>query len=61
MELGLTLALIKNVAEIHLPLVTTNNIKRNQEVLGISKWYQRITFTLQLNMQRPLDFVKTLF
>jgi hypothetical protein len=61
MELGLTLALIKNVAEIHLPLVTTNNIKRNQEVLGISKWYQRITFTLQLNMQRPMDFIKNLF
>jgi len=60
-EFGFTLALIRHVAEIHLPVVTTNNIKRNQEVLGISKWYQRITFTLQLNMQRPLDFIKTLF
>lgn len=60
-EVGITLALIKNMAEIHLPLLTTNNIKRNQEILGISKWYQRITFTLQLNLQRPIDIIKTLF
>ena len=47
-ELGLSLVAIKDVIEIHLPLVTTNNIKQSQQAMGINKWYQRITFTLKL-------------
>jgi Peptidase family M1 domain len=47
-ELGISLVAIKDVIEIHLPLVTTNNIKQSQEAIGITKLYQKITFTLKL-------------
>ena len=57
-ELGLSLVAIPDMIEIHLPLVTTKNIVENQKVLGITKWYQRFTFTLKLPMQRPGALVK---
>lgn len=57
-ELGLSLVVIPDMIEVHLPLVTTKNIKLNQEVMGITKVYQRITFTLKLPMQRPGAWVK---
>lgn len=57
-ELGASLVLIPGMAEIHLPLVTSNNIKQNQEVLGINKWYQRFTFTLKWQIQKPLDMLR---
>jgi len=49
-ELGISLVAIKDVIEIHLPLLTTDNIKQSQEAIGITKWYQKITFTLKLPM-----------
>lgn len=57
-ELGASLVLIPGMAEIHLPLVTTKNIKQNQEILGINKWYQRFTFTLKWQIQKPLDMLR---
>lgn len=57
-ELGLSLVAIPDMIEIHLPLFTTKNIRDNQKILGITKWYQRFTFTLKLPMQRPGNIVK---
>ncbi len=57
-ELGLSVAIIRNMIEIHLPLVTTKNISDNQKVLGINKWYQKFTFTLKLQMQKPIDLIR---
>ena len=47
-ELGISLVAIKDVIEIHLPIVTTDNITQSQEAIGLTKWYQKITFTLKL-------------
>jgi hypothetical protein len=57
-EMGLSLAIIRNMIEIHLPIVTTKNISENQKVLGLTKWYQKFTFTLKLQMQKPLDMLR---
>jgi hypothetical protein len=57
-ELGLSAVILRNMIEIHLPLLTTNNIKENQKVLGITKWYQRFTFTLKLQLSKPGDIIR---
>jgi hypothetical protein len=57
-EFGLALAVIRNMIEIHLPIVTTKNISENQKVLGLTKWYQKFTFTLKLQMQKPIDLIR---
>lgn len=57
-EMGLSLAIIRNMIEIHLPLVTTKNISENQKVMGLNKWYQKFTFTLKLQMQKPLELLR---
>lgn len=57
-EFGLALALVRNMIEIHLPIVTTKNISENQKVLGLTKWYQKFTFTLKLQMQKPIDLIR---
>jgi hypothetical protein len=57
-EMGLSLAIIRNMIEIHLPLVTTKNISENQKVMGLNKWYQKFTFTLKLQMQKPLEMLR---
>ncbi|HLP50215.1 MAG TPA: M1 family metallopeptidase [Chitinophagales bacterium] len=57
-ELGLSAILLRDMIEIHLPLVTTKNISDNQKVLGINKWYQKFTFTLKLQLSRPMDLIR---
>lgn len=57
-EAGLSLAILPEMAEIHLPFLVTNNIRDNQKIIGIHKWYQRITFTLKWNLQNPLGFLR---
>lgn len=57
-EMGLSLAIIRNMIEIHLPLVTTKNIRENQKIMGLNKWYQKFTFTLKLQMQKPLEMLR---
>jgi hypothetical protein len=57
-ELGLSLVLVKNMIEIHLPLVTTKNIHDSQTAMGLTKWYQKITFTLKLQMQKPINIIR---
>lgn len=60
-EMGLSLAVIRNMIEVHLPLVTTKNISENQKVMGLNKWYQKFTFTLKLQMQKPLEMLRRFF
>lgn len=57
-EVGLSLVLIKDMVEIHLPLITTKNISENQKVMGITKWYQKFTFTLKWQMQKPMQLIR---
>lgn len=57
-EFGLSAVLLRDMIEIHLPLVTTKNISNNQKVLGIDKWYQKFTFTLKLQLGKPMDWVR---
>ena len=57
-ELGLSFVAIKDVIEIHLPLVTTNNIKESQQAIGINKWYQKITFTLKLPVLKVSNLIR---
>jgi hypothetical protein len=49
------------VFEIHFPLLVTNNIKENQKFnFGIDKFYERITFTLDLNLLNPFEKIRNL-
>lgn len=57
-EFGLSAILLRDMVEIHLPLVTTKNISENQKVLGINKWYQKFTFTLKLQLSKPMDLIR---
>ncbi len=57
-EFGISLVVVKDLIEIHLPLVTTDNIKQGQQQIGINKWYQRITFTLKLPVIKPLGLIR---
>jgi hypothetical protein len=57
-EFGLSAIILRDMIEIHLPLATTKNISDNQKVLGITKWYQKFSFTLKFKMQKPMDLVR---
>lgn len=60
-EAGLSLVAWPDVLEIHFPLLTTNNIKKNQaDVLNLNKFYEKITFTLNLDLANPFDLVKNI-
>jgi hypothetical protein len=61
-EAGFSLVALDNILEIHFPLLITNNIKDNQNFnFGIHKFYERITFTLDLNLFNPLGQLKNIF
>ncbi|MBP6732942.1 MAG: hypothetical protein KA149_12830, partial [Chitinophagales bacterium] len=57
-EFGLSAILLRDMVEIHLPLVTTKNISDSQKILGITKWYQKFTFTLKLKLSKPIDLIR---
>jgi len=57
-ELGISLVVVKDMIEIHLPLLTTDNIKQSQQVIGVNKWYQKITFTLKLPVIKPASIIR---
>jgi hypothetical protein len=57
-ELGLSLVVIRHIAEFNLPLFVTNNILNDQQANGITKWYQRITFTLKLQLPETKDLLR---
>ena len=60
-EAGFSIVGIKDVFEIHFPLLVTNNIKENQKFnFGIDKFYERITFTLDLNLLNPFEKIRNL-
>lgn len=60
-EFGLSAIILRDMVEIHLPLVTTKNISNNQKVLGITKWYQKFSFTLKFKLQKPIDYIRRFF
>jgi hypothetical protein len=57
-EFGLSAILLRDMIEIHLPLVTTKNITDNQKLLGITKWYQKFTFTLKFKLSKPMALIR---
>lgn len=58
-ELGLAVVIIPEVFEVNFPLLTTDNIKLNQETgLGLDKFYQKITFTLNIRQMDPLALLR---
>ncbi len=57
-EFGLSAIILRDMVEIHLPLVTTKNISDNQKVMGITKWYQKFSFTLKFQLQKPIDLIR---
>lgn len=57
-EFGLSIPIIPGMAEIHLPLLTTKNIRENQKILGLNKWYQRFSFTLKWQRVKPLELIR---
>lgn len=59
-EMGLSLAIVRDMLELHLPLVTTNNIRDNEKLNGINKWYQKFTFTFKVDLPRPIKLVQKL-
>jgi hypothetical protein len=60
-ELGLAVVVIPDLFEINFPLLTTSNIKQNQETgLGLSKFYQKITFTLNIRQMDPLALIRNM-
>ncbi|CAN5427830.1 hypothetical protein BH09BAC1_BH09BAC1_23760 [soil metagenome] len=60
-ELGLAVVIIPDVFEINFPLLTSQNIKTNQETgLGLDKFYQKITFTLNIRQMDPLALLRNI-
>jgi len=57
-EFGLSAIILRDMIEIHLPLVTTKNISDNQKILGINKWYQKFSFTLKFQLQKPIEYIR---
>ncbi len=57
-EFGLSAIILRDMVEIHLPLVTTKNISDNQKLNGIDKWYKKFSFTLKLQLQKPMDYIR---
>ncbi len=60
-ELGLAVVIIPDIFEVNFPLITTDNIKLNQETgLGLDKFYQKITFTLNIRQMDPLALLRNM-
>ena len=59
-EFGISTIVVKDVFEIHLPLLTTKNISNNQDLMGIGKWYQKFSFTLELKFPKINSVLKQL-
>lgn len=57
-ELGLALVVLKDVIEIQLTPFATQNIRQGQDVIGITHWYQKITYTLKIPLVKPLDLLR---
>lgn len=59
-EMGVSIALIPNILEVHFPLLTTENIKENQEFYGFDSFKERITFTLDITKIKPGEWINAL-
>ena len=57
-EFGLSVVVLKDLFEINLPIVTTKNISDNQKILGITKWYQKASFTLKIKFEKPINLIR---
>jgi len=56
-ELGVSVGL-KDILEIHIPFVTTKNIRDNQELFGYKRFFQRISFTATIKLGEPLALIR---
>ena len=56
-EIGVSLVLVPNIFEIHIPFKTTSDIEQNHEAAGREKFYERITFTLDIAALNPFKII----
>lgn len=60
-EAGISIVGWEDIFEIHFPLLVTKNIREAQaDQFGIRKFYERITFTLDLNLVNPLGRLRNI-
>ncbi len=57
---GLELRLAKGIASVYVPIVNAENVKDLYNGSGRDKFWERITFTLDLNKLNPFDLVENL-
>lgn len=56
---GIGIALVPNVCEVYVPLLFSDDIKRNiNTVPAYDKWYKRILFTLNISNLNPFDKIR---
>lgn len=52
---GVSIPIIKNVCEIYIPFLISDEIDLN---LGDKKWYEKITFTFELQKANPFELIR---
>ncbi|HYV93896.1 MAG TPA: M1 family metallopeptidase [Chitinophagales bacterium] len=58
-DAGAGLTLVPNVVEIYLPLFFSSDIKKNLTTTDFyNKWYERITFTFNIDRLNPFELIR---
>ena len=57
--MGITLPIIPSIFEINVPLLQSEVVTKIQDLQGVDKFTERITFVLKLNILEPREFLKT--
>jgi len=52
---GLSLVILKDVLEIHLPLVESEDIRESITYDQLDQWYERICFQANIKLMNPID------
>jgi hypothetical protein len=55
---GLAIPVIKDIAEVYLPLLNSRNITDAQQLNGVSRFVDKIRFTFYLNRANPFEIIK---
>ena len=58
-QMGITLPIIPSIFEINVPLLQSEVVTKIQDLQGVDKFTERITFVLKLNILEPREFLKT--
>jgi len=58
-QMGVSIPIIPTIFEINIPLLQSEVVTKIQELLGVDRFTERITFVLKLNILEPREFLKT--